>query len=107
MRAGLRGSSYITGVPLVVPAILLVLGLIFFLVLNADITTLTLRFSLNFFNLFTVIPLSIISFGSIIVYYALKDRKRMKSKFAMHGMIDAGTIFILLGFGMFYLDIFD
>ena len=68
--------------------------------------TLTLRFSQSFFSIFTLIPLSVIALGIVIVFLCIKERKtRNKQVTFLTALI--GSVITCLGFGIFSFELFD
>lgn len=71
-----------------------------------SLDTAKLRFSQNFFNIFTILPLSVITLGGIIIFYGIQDKKIQDSKISRK-LIIIGIIIILLGstiFGFYLID---
>ena len=98
-------SQYFTTVPLVIPAFILIIGL-YFVFSIAPVDTLMLRFSQTFFNVFTVMPFSIITLGGVIIFYALRERQ-IQIKNTTFAMIDIGAIIVLMGLGIFIFYVVD
>jgi hypothetical protein len=99
-------EDYFTRVPLVIPSVLLVAGIRFVMTL-APAQTLALRFSQTFFiGILTILPLSIIPLGGVIIYYCVKERKVQRKKIT-YSMIDIGSVIGLLGTGMFIFYVLD
>jgi hypothetical protein len=70
------------------------------------VDTLMLRFSQTFFNVFTVMPFSIITLGGVIISYAVRERQ-IQIKNTTFAMIDIGAIIVLMGLGIFIFYVVD
>ena len=68
--------------------------------------TLTLRFSQSFSSIFTLIPLSVIVLGSVILFLSIKDRKTRNNQVTFLTVL-IGSVIIFLGFGIFSFALFD
>jgi len=81
------------------------------LILFGEITnnsqdTLKLRFSQSFFNILTVVPLSVISLGTVILFMSIKERKIRNRQVTLQ-IILIGLVIIFLGFGIFSFYMMD
>ena len=68
--------------------------------------TLWLRFSQNFFHIFTLVPLAVITFGGVIIFLGLRERK-IRTKSVTYKIVIVGSLTILLGFAIFGFYIID
>jgi hypothetical protein len=64
------------------------------------------RISQNFFNVFTILPISVICFGGLIIYYGVNERKIQDSRISKK-LIMIGNIIIFLGLLMFSFYLLD
>lgn len=71
-----------------------------------SLDTAKLRFSQNFFTIFTILPLSMIGLGGVIIFYGLYEKKIQKNDIT-NKLILIGSIIILLGFVMFIFYLID
>jgi succinate dehydrogenase hydrophobic anchor subunit len=80
--------------------------ILFGTITNNSQQTLTLRFSQPFFNIFTLIPISVIVLGSVILFMAINERK-IRNKQVTFQIILIGSVIIFLGFGVFSFYLID
>jgi hypothetical protein len=71
-----------------------------------SLDTAKLRFSQNFFSIFTLIPLSVIALGVIIIFYGFKEKKIQDSQIS-NKLIMIGITVIFLGFATFGFYLID
>lgn len=68
--------------------------------------TANLRFSQNFFNIFSILPLLVMVMGGVIIFYAIYEKKIQKSGITKK-IILIGSIVIFLGMVMFGIYLID
>lgn len=73
---------------------------------NNSQQTLELRFSHEFFNIFTIIPLLVIVLGSVILFLAFKER-RIRERPVTLRLVFIGIIVTFRGFGVFSFYLID
>ncbi len=98
-------SRYFTKIPLIILAFVLAVGLYFALSM-VSVDTILLRLSLNFFNIFTLIPISIIIFGGAVISFAIRERQ-IQRKSTTFALIDIGAVIVLIGMGLFIFYVID
>ncbi len=80
--------------------------LLFGEITNNSQETLSLRFSQTFFSILTLISFSVIALGSVIMFYAIKERKTRHAQVTSLTVL-IGSVIIFLGFGIFSFGLFD
>jgi len=68
--------------------------------------TLASRFSQAFFSIWTLIPLSVIAFGTVILFLSIKERKTRNKQVTFLSVL-IGSVIMLLGFGIFSFGLID
>jgi hypothetical protein len=96
---------YFARVPLIIPSLLFACGLGFVLSL-APPETLALRFSQSFFNILTVVPLSVVGFGALVIRRGIMEKK-IHDASTTYATVDIGATIVLLGLGFFVFYVLD